>query len=631
MASPLRLITPLALLSLPVLLPANASAEDKWIEVRSAHFTVYTPASEREARKIADQFEQIRALFHAAFSTLRTDPGQPVVILAVKNEKGMKELLPEQWEVKGHLHAAGLYQQGFDKHYVLLQLDAEGNNPYHALYHEYTHALLHLNFANIPAWLDEGVAEYLGNAIIGDKESQIGIPDPGNLYILQQNRLLPIETLLAVDHSSPYYNESNRASVFYAESWALVHYLFISPEARQKQLLSHFLNAWSASHDQLEAARQTFGDLKKFGDILDVYVRQRDFYHLVVKNSPDAVDKQSASRSLSPAEVEALRGDFFVHHNRLEAGKPLIEEAVKAEPTLPFAHAALAYYDYRVRDMQATAQEAKEAIRLGDTGFFPPYLEAVSMMQGGMVVSDAAGGRDSLQQANALLDQSAKLNPNFAPTFEALANVYATYPDKQKAAVNAMIQAMKLDPTDLHYAVHLTHLLLSDNSVAQAKIMADKIAAAAATPQEREMAQSMLRLVAERQGNPGNSQSISTPGNSAGTLPGTVIFRRDADANVVLSGTPNPSAGTQQRMGIGVEGVLTDVDCGKSPEVTLDLVLDGGEVSYHITDVAKLQLTAAANHPAPACTQWSGRRVMLWFTPSADPKVPAEVSKVVFE
>jgi len=213
-----------------------ACAEERWIEVRSAHFTVQTPGNEKDGRKIADQFEQIRALFHSAFPTLRTDPAQPIVVIAVKNESGMKVYLPEMWETKGHTHAVGLYQSGFDKHYVILQMDAEGNNPYHALYHEYTHALMHLNFSNIPIWLDEGVAEYLGNASIGDKESRIGLIDPGNVYVFQQNKPLPIETLFAVDHASPYYNESNRTSIFYAESWALVHYLMLSPDARQKQL-----------------------------------------------------------------------------------------------------------------------------------------------------------------------------------------------------------------------------------------------------------------------------------------------------------------------------------------------------------------------------------------------------------
>jgi len=42
------------------LIPVRASAAENWIEVRSPHFTVDSNAGEKEARKIADQFEQIR-------------------------------------------------------------------------------------------------------------------------------------------------------------------------------------------------------------------------------------------------------------------------------------------------------------------------------------------------------------------------------------------------------------------------------------------------------------------------------------------------------------------------------------------------------------------------------------------
>src|SRR5258706_10862013 len=196
-----------------------------WIEVRSSHFVVASNAGEKEARRIADQFEQIRTLFHTAFATLRVDPAQPVVILAAKNESTMKMLLPEDWEVKGHVHPAGLYEQGEDKHYVVLQLDSAGTNPFHSLYHEYTHAMLHLNFTGLPLWLDEGLAKFYGNSRLREKESGIGTIDERHMYILQENKLLPIEMLLNVEQSSPYYNTANHACVFYAESWALVHYL----------------------------------------------------------------------------------------------------------------------------------------------------------------------------------------------------------------------------------------------------------------------------------------------------------------------------------------------------------------------------------------------------------------------
>jgi len=636
-----RLTPALSLFALSTLFSLPSFADDKWIEVRSAHFTVDTPASEKDARKIADQFEQIRALFHGAFPQLRIDPAQPVVIIAAKNEKGMKELLPEQWEVKGHMHAAGMYQQGFEKHYVILQLDAEGNNPYHALYHEYTHALIHLNFTNVPTWLDEGLAEYLGNAIIGDKESRVGVVDPGTLYVLQQNRPLPIETLLAVDRFSPYYNESNRVSIFYAEAWALVHYLMLSPEARQKNLLTQFITAWTANRDQLAAARQTFGDLKKFGQVLETYVRLGNFYNGVVKNSAEAVDKQASARPLPPAEVLALRGDFFAHHNRLEAAKPLLDEALKLDPNLPFTHSALAYFYYRKGDAEAVQKETREAIRLGDTSFFSPYLAATSMLQHGVLMSGGDG--DSLHQAAALLEKSHQLNPNFAPTCDALANVYSISPDSQKAAIGASIQAVKLDPTVAQYAAHLITLLLANNRDADAKVMADRLLASAFTPAERQMAEATVRMVAEHQSQGDDGSAAATPAsNSAGTI---VLQRRSAPNGAATSSDGSRAAGSAGASSAprsdrppaanpavpGIDGVLTDVDCSKSPSIAFDLIANSGEVEYHIADVGKVLLANSSNGPVPGCEQWNGRRVKLWSTPPSNPKQIAEIAKLAFQ
>jgi len=54
-------------------------------------------------------------MFHSAFGALRVDPGQPIIIVAAKSENTMKLFLPEEWEVKGHIHHAGMYQPGEDK------------------------------------------------------------------------------------------------------------------------------------------------------------------------------------------------------------------------------------------------------------------------------------------------------------------------------------------------------------------------------------------------------------------------------------------------------------------------------------------------------------------------------------
>src|SRR5260221_6421015 len=410
-----------------------------WVEVRSAHFVVSSNAGDREARRIADQFEQIRALFHAAFATLRVDPAQPVLILAAKNENTMKMLLPEDWEVKGHVHPAGLYQQGEDKHYVILRVDSEGANPFHALYHEYTHALLHLTCTGLPLWLDEALAEFYGNSQLGEKESRIGTIDNTHLYILGQNKLLPIETLLNVERSSPHYNEANRASVFYAESWALVHYLMMDEEAKKRQLLKNFLTTCDKSGAQTEAAQQAFGDLKRFGEVIEGYSRQTRILLGGIKNGQPAPDKTYTVRTLQAAEVLALRADCAAHPNQLVQAQPWLHTAMQLEPNLAITHEAMGYYKYRKEDGSSADMEIKKAMELGSTSFVAPYYHGMLLLRGGV------GSPELRQEAIKNFGKATQINPQFAPAFVGLAQAYSVSPETQKQAVGTSIRAGQLE------------------------------------------------------------------------------------------------------------------------------------------------------------------------------------------
>ena len=125
----------------------SAASKDIWIEVRSPHFTVISNAGDKEARKLADQFEQFREVFHNSFPKLRVDLGKPLIIFAVKNEESLKAFIPAYWESKGLAHPAGIYIPGEERHYVAVRTDMASENPYQVVYHEYTHAIMNLQFS----------------------------------------------------------------------------------------------------------------------------------------------------------------------------------------------------------------------------------------------------------------------------------------------------------------------------------------------------------------------------------------------------------------------------------------------------------------------------------------------------
>src|SRR5438270_12276089 len=177
------------LLSTLLLTPALAAARDKvenWIEVRSPHFVVATNSSEKQARRVADQFQRMRSVFHVLFPKLEIDPSSPIIILALKDEKSFRALEPQEYLAKGQLKLAGLFLRAADKNYVLMRLDAEGEHPYETVFHEYTHLLLAKDTEYLPLWLNEGLAEFYQTIEIEDKVVLLGKPSRENVLFLRQ-------------------------------------------------------------------------------------------------------------------------------------------------------------------------------------------------------------------------------------------------------------------------------------------------------------------------------------------------------------------------------------------------------------------------------------------------------------
>lgn len=91
----------LAHLMFVLLLDRTFAGEKPWIEVESAHFRVLSNGSDRDARRVAHEFEQMRAVLADHFPNFRLESGAPVLILAARDENTAKKLAPQLWKVKG--------------------------------------------------------------------------------------------------------------------------------------------------------------------------------------------------------------------------------------------------------------------------------------------------------------------------------------------------------------------------------------------------------------------------------------------------------------------------------------------------------------------------------------------------
>jgi len=599
--------------------PAPASPADhfdNWIEVRSPNFTVVSNAGEREARRIAAQFEEFREVFHAAFPTLRTDLGKPILIFALRNEDSIKSLLPAYWEVKGHMHPAGLYVAREERDLVVVRTDLEGENPYEIVYHEYTHALFRLNFRDLPVWMNEGYAEFLGNSEIGEKEVQIGKIAPGHLEILRTNKLIPIETLFQVDETSPYYNEQNRSSVFYAESWALVHYLMTDPDAVKRQLNSNYLKAWTASNNQIEAAQKTFGDLKKFSQVMEAYARQRSFFVGHLKLSVHDDPKGYPSRSLSLAETQALRGIFFVYTRRPAEAKAALDEALAADPKFPVVHEGLGLFAwYSKQDPQTAEAEFARAVPQTPPNYLPVYMAA-------MLRSRTNSGPTGLSDSLADLEKVIQMNPKFAPAYAVAANLYSRDPQQHDKAVSMGKQAFLLDPANLNYAISYGFVLVNVGKTQDARNLTAQIDKAAHSPHDRANLQGLQRAVSARESY--DAQVAAYTAQREASQPLTVVVSAADESPAPTGTTSNPTSPQlphfvkhEHTTDYSLEGTIQQMDCTQGDTSRLYLLLVGKTVlKFRVGDLNNVDMTSAKtgdDSDVPPCPDWKGHRVKIFF------------------
>ena len=429
---------------------ASFAGEKPFTEVRSPNFRVLTNGSEHDARRIALEFEQMRAVFSVGFPKMRLTTGAPLLIFALQTESDMKSLAPAQWKNhKGPL-PAGLFDHGWEKQFAIVRIDQDVPGAYNVVYHEYVHTLLHSNFRWLPTWLDEGLAEFYGNTRFEPKKSYVGAPST-RVYRLQNRTMIKLETLLTINPWSYYRGDENQIDIFYAESWALVHYLVFGPDMELGKKLSRFYAQLQAGDPQLKAFRDVFGDLKQVEDGLQKYIQAFAFHAYSVENLTAIQEKDFPSRKLTKAETDCeIAGYRLWEHDAPEA-TDLVERALQEDPALGAAHEEKAFINFREGKDEDAVHEFSRAHELDKTLYLSQYFQAMMTAK-----------RETREQREALrteLQKITQINPQFAPAYVQLAMLYIADGQGTRALVAAR-KAEQLEPSRAGYHLLCGELLL---------------------------------------------------------------------------------------------------------------------------------------------------------------------------
>lgn len=586
---------------------------ENWVEVRSEHFIVATDSSEKQGRKIADQFERMRSVFHMRFPKLQIDPAAPIFVLAAKDEKAFRALEPESYLAKGQLKLGGLFLRAPDKNYVLMRTDAEGEHPYEVVYHEYTHLLLGKAADWLPLWLEEGLAEFYQNTEIRDKEVLLGQLSDVNIGLLRQNRPLPLATLFTVDHSSPYYHEENKGSIFYAESWALVHYIQVKDYQENAHRLTDYVELLSQHVDTATAATRAFGDLKQLESTLHSYIGQERFTAFKMRASTQIDEATFQAEPLTAPQADALRADFLAYNQRTADARTLLDRILKDDPNNVTAHETMGFLAFQNKNLEEARKWYAEAVQLDSKSYLAHYYFAAISMMETISSSDEPQIENSLRTA-------IKLNPSFAPTYDRLAAFLAMRHRNLEEAHMMGLTAVSLEPENVNYRINVANVLLSMQQGKNAVAVLQAAAKLAKAPQEVQMVDNFLSNAQAYAQTQADQQRFASRVSTDATVSAST-----RDESLPQPGHPdNFVAKGPHRF---VVGVLKNIHCDP-PQMELTVDSAGKSLRLQAENYYKIQFTALNFSPSGnlnPCEDLEGRPAKVEYLESADQSVVARV------
>ena len=376
---------------------------------------MYTTDSQKRAERALQTFEQVRSYFIERSTNKKAPEGQ-VRIIAFSSEKEYKPYRLNEG-------AFAYYLDSRQRDYIVMQ-DIEPEHAQSAI-HEYTHLIVEHAHLNLPLWLNEGIADLYSSLEPRGKQAMVGRPLPGRIASLLQGKWMDWDALLAVDHSSPYYNERDKMSIFYGQSWLLTHMLALSPAYNPK--FAQFVTAVGGGGIEAagskggmtsaEAFQKVYGktvtavgkDAERYMHQNSVKVALFDFTMGKTDLDPQVSEPSSFDTGLVLAELLASRsGTMQEAQDRLLALEKENPESAEVEESL-------GYLAWRRNDLPETRRHFDLAVQHGSKNVKLMVADAGLAQQSGV----------DPQKAVDLLEQAVKLQPDDAETRIFLAEVEA--------------------------------------------------------------------------------------------------------------------------------------------------------------------------------------------------------------
>jgi len=649
---------------------AAAAQPSPWLEIHSIHFTVITDAGDKKGREVAVRFEQMRAVFATLLGKDRLHQSVPLTILAFDNDKSYYQLAPLHGGQP--IDVPGFFLPGDDQDFIVLNLSEQES--WRAVAYDFSTMLLTYNYPPAQPWFDEGLAEYFSSIRVDNKQVELG-GDPGLLPSARHNFLgaygdqnsrksftelldtqawLSLPDLFAMKHGLP-----DRAALFNAESWIVIHYLLHQQKLPDTgTYFNAVLNEHVAVEDAIQKAyamssaqlEQAVKDYFHSQSALLTSARNSNAnaapagatagqsYRFPVPVGPE--DSAITSKPLPESDARALYSEAEVRvperrdrglkelqelsttptvadkksEAKQQARKPREDEDNDQLPSNaignPLAHRILAWDHIQHSEFSEAASEIRDAGALNPGDMWLRYYVSVLKYR-----SAQAAHADIQGLANMMLDLRYVLEwyPELADAYDLLA-VARNTGGGPAAALQAERAAITLSPRNERYVYHLAQIYVTSKKWEAANVLLDRLKTSD-NPQIATLAGELAEQAGteRKYGIPmkggAMAQSKLAPQKSPFDVLEEDAAKRAAAENSAESGAPHEN---DKRPTKFAKGRLAAVDCSHAPAAILTVVADNATLKLRAADYKSVLLIGADDF---SC-DWRDRQVTVNYKPS---------------
>lgn len=381
--------------ALAVPLGLHGAARD-WSEVRSTEFVLRARIGDAHFDAVACDVQRVVGALRPLQDV--ASPVASVAITAVDSERETRDLLPQFWEHRG-ARPVGAYWSGLHGHHIVVRVDTKAQERFRRVLHEYVHFVTHLEYPNPPRWLDEGLSELWTHAVIAADAIEIGRPVAKHLKAFRSgDRWIPLAELLSAPEL-PASRDGKKVALFYAESWALAHYLAF--ERTGGSLAFEIPGSAAAPTDEE----------------LRAYVRniETSAASITIPIASGCGHNPVARRQISAVEWLVLKAQALADGERPEAAVPVILDALRLEPDNPRALETLGFVHFTGNRSGQAAEAFDRVIAAGRASYVSYFYRAVLAD----VIPRRSDGFGPVPAAE-YLERAVLLNPEFVPAREQL-------------------------------------------------------------------------------------------------------------------------------------------------------------------------------------------------------------------